>query len=73
MLMWKDEAPDRVSCNILQIKRHLNHRHLPWTINCWPTTLPSPPHRRFIWTVAAIAAGHLPLLTSSQLNLCRRY
>ena len=31
-----------------------------------------PPHRRcrhFTWTVAAIAAGHLPLLTSSQLKL----
>ena len=30
---------------------------------------PPPLHRRITWTVAAIAAGHLPLLISPQLKL----
>ena len=49
---------------------NIARRQLPLLAN-YPY-IPSPPHRRcrhFIWTVAAIAAGHLPLLTSSQLKL----
>ena len=58
MLLRKHEAPGEDFCNNLQVKRPRNHRRLPRTIHCWPTTLP-PPTPHIPWIPGQVSEGIL--------------